>query len=114
MCADYTPSSKEQIYDHFGDRSFQFDLPPEAWPGYMAPILRGSDEAPGELKIAPAMFGIVPHLADLKLARQTYNACTETVATKPSFRSAWKRKQFCIIQADNFFESNYETDKPVR
>ena len=114
MCADYTPSRKEQIDDRFGVRSPQLDLPPEAWPGYMAPILRGSHEAPGELEIAPAMFGMVPHWADHKLARQTYNARTETVASKPSYRSAWKRKQFCIIPAANFFEPNYETGKPVR
>ncbi|PMQ16930.1 hypothetical protein JaAD80_07965 [Janthinobacterium sp. AD80] len=80
----------------------------------MAPILRGSHEAPGEMEVAPAMFGMVPHWADHKLARQTYNARTETVASKPSFRSAWKRKQFCIIPAANFFEPNYETGTPVR
>ena len=80
----------------------------------MAPILRSSHEVPGKLEIAPAMFGMVPHWADHKLARQTYNACTETVASKPSFRDAWKRKQFCIIPAANFFEPNYETGKPVR
>ncbi|PJC99212.1 DUF159 family protein [Janthinobacterium sp. BJB1] len=114
MCADYTPSRNDQIEDRFGVRSAQLDLPPEAWPGYMAPILRGSHEAPGEMEVAPAMFGIVPHWADHKLARQTYNARTETVASKPSFRSAWKRKQFCIIPAANFFEPNYETGKPVR
>lgn len=114
MCADYTPSREEQIEGQFGVRSLQLDLPPEAWPGYMAPILRGSHEAPGEMKVAPAMFGMVPHWADHKLARQTYNARTETVASKSSFRSAWKRKQFCIIPAANFFEPNYETGKPVR
>ncbi|MEX0141179.1 SOS response-associated peptidase family protein [Massilia sp. LMS1-1-1.1] len=114
MCADYTPSRKEQIEESFRAGYPLLDLPPEAWPGYMAPIVRGSHEAPGELEIAPAMFGIVPHWADHKLARQTYNARTETVATKPSFRSAWKRKQFCIIPAANFFEPNYETGKPVR
>lgn len=114
MCADFTPNRPKQIEDHFSVRPSQLDLPPEAWPGYMAPILRGSHEVPGELEIAPAMFGMVPHWADHKLARQTYNARTETVATKPSFRSAWKRKQFCIIPAANFFEPNYETGKPVR
>ncbi len=66
------------------------------------------------MEIAPAMFGMAPHWADVKLARQTYNARTETVGSKPSFRSAWKRKQFCIIPAANFFEPNYETGKPVR
>lgn len=114
MCADYTPSCTEQIEDHFSVRPSQLDLPLEAWPGYMAPILRGSHEEPCELEISPAMFGMVPHWAGHKLARQTYNARSETVATKPSFRNAWKRRQFCIIPAANFFEPNYETGKPVR
>lgn len=114
MCADYTPSRKEQIEDRFGARSLQVDLSLEVWPGYMAPILRVSYETPGELETAAAMFGMVPHWADHKLARQTYNARTETVASKPSFRNAWKGKQFCIIPAANFFEPNYETGKPVR
>jgi endonuclease YncB( thermonuclease family) len=50
------------------------------------------------------MFGMVPYWADTKLARQTYNARTETVATKPSFRNAFKRAQFCIVPANSFFE----------
>lgn len=62
------------------------------------PILLGSHGGADKLEIAPTMFGIAPHWADLKLARQTYNARTETVASKPSFRNVWKRKQFCIIQ----------------
>ncbi|MGV8870874.1 MAG: SOS response-associated peptidase family protein [Janthinobacterium svalbardensis] len=89
-------------------------MPPEAWPGYVAPILRSTHETPGELEIAPAIFGMVPHWADIKLARQTYNACTKTVASKPSFHSACKRKQFCTIPVANFFESTYATGKPVR
>lgn len=91
MRADYTPSRKEQIEESFRAGYPLLDLPPEAWPGYMAPILRGSYESSGELEIAPAMFGMVPHWAEHKLARQTYNARAETVASKPSFRSAWKR-----------------------
>lgn len=114
MCADYTPSRADQIEDQFGILSQQLDLPPETWPGYTAPILRASHESRVELELAPAMFGMVPHWADHKLARQTYNARTETVASKPSFRSAWKRKQFCIIPAANFIEPNYETGRPVR
>jgi putative SOS response-associated peptidase YedK len=80
----------------------------------MAPILLARHDAPGEVEAAPAMFGIVPHWADLKLARQTYNARTEAVAAKPSFRNAWKRRQFCPIPAENIFEPSYETGKPVR
>jgi putative SOS response-associated peptidase YedK len=60
------------------------------------------------------MFGMVPHWADLKVARQTYNARTETVASKPSFRNAYKRGQFCILPVNSFYEPNYETGKPIR
>ena len=114
MCADYTPSRKELIVQRFKANGLDFDYPREAFPGYMAPILRARHDAPGEVEAAPAMFGMVPHWADLKLARQTYNARTETVASKPSFRNAWKRRQFCLIPAENIFEPSYETCKPVR
>jgi putative SOS response-associated peptidase YedK len=60
------------------------------------------------------MFGMVPHWADLKLARQTYNARTETVASKPSFRNAYKRGQFCILPVSSIYEPSYESGKPVR
>jgi len=114
MCADYTPSRKEAISQHFGIVPSFVDLPPEAWPGYMAPIIRHSHNSAGTVECVPACFGMVPHWADIKLARQTYNARIETVAEKPSFRNAWRHKQFCIIPADNFFEPNYATGKPIR
>jgi putative SOS response-associated peptidase YedK len=60
------------------------------------------------------MFGMVPHWADTKLARQTYNARTETVATKPSFRNAYKHRQFCVIPVASFYEPSYETGKAER
>ena len=68
MCADYTPSRKEQIEESFRASHPLFDLPPVAWSGYMAPILRGSHEAPSQLEIAPTMYAMVPHWADHKLA----------------------------------------------
>ncbi|MES2016981.1 MAG: SOS response-associated peptidase family protein [Pseudomonadota bacterium] len=114
MCANYTPSKREAFSHHYCLERAIFDLPPESFPGYLAPMLRASREAVGTIECVPAMFGMVPHWADTKLARQTYNARTETVATKPSFRNAWKRNQFCIVPAENFFEPNYESGKPVR
>jgi putative SOS response-associated peptidase YedK len=46
--------------------------------------------------------------------RKTYNARSETVAVKPSFRGAWKRGQRCIIAAEYIYEQCYETGKAVR
>lgn len=42
ICADCTPSRKERIEENFRSGHPLLDLPPEAWLGYMAPILRGS------------------------------------------------------------------------
>ena len=114
MCANYTPSKREAFSHHYGLERAIFDLPPESFPGYLAPILRESHELAGQAECVAAVFGMVPHWADMKLSRQTYNARTETVATKASFRNAWKRNQFCIVPAENFFEPNYESGKPVR
>ncbi len=114
MCANYTPSKREAFSHHYGlDRGI-FDHPAESFPGYLAPVLRESRDMAGAIECIPAVFGMVPHWADMKLCRQTYNARTETVATKPSFRNAWKRNQFCIVPAENFYEPNYESGKPVR
>jgi putative SOS response-associated peptidase YedK len=114
MCANYTPSRLDAISQHHGLERALFTTPPEAFPGYLAPILRAARDISGSIECVPAMFGMVPHWADTKLARQTYNARRETVASKPSFRNAWQRHQLCIIPAENFFEPNYETGKPVR
>jgi putative SOS response-associated peptidase YedK len=114
MCANYTPSHLDAISQHHGLERLLFNFPDESFPGHLAPIVRASREITGAIECVPAMFGMVPHWADTKLARQTYNARTATVATKPSFRNAWKRSQFCIIPAANIFEPNYETGKAVR
>ena len=114
MCADYTPSKKEAFSQHFGVELPAFDYPGETFPGYLAPILRNSSEYSHLVECVPACFGMLPHWADPKLVRQTYNARSETVAQKPSFRNAWRRKQLCIIPAENIFEPSYASGKALR
>lgn len=117
MCSNYIPARPEVLESHFGVAPLQQDLKREAYPGYMAPIIRLPHSAvpePETPECVPAMFGMVPGWADLKLARSTYNARTETVALKPSFRHAWKTGQFCIVPAESIFEPSYETGKAVR
>lgn len=82
----------------------------------MAPFIRKPrpDALHGDRAAALGMFGMVPHWADLKLARQTYNARTETVASKPAFRTAFKRGNFCIIPVASIFEPCHETGKAIR
>jgi len=65
-------------------------------------------------EVLTGLFGLVPHWAqDTKITRQTFNARSETVASKPSFRDAWKRAQHCIIAADTIFEPDWRSGKAI-
>ncbi len=49
-------------------------------------------------------WGLVPFWAkDMKIGNQLINARLETVAEKPTFRSAWKARR-CIVPALGYFE----------
>ena len=49
-------------------------------------------------------WGLIPSWAkDPKVGSRMINARSETVATKPSFRAAFKRRR-CLIAADGFYE----------
>ncbi len=119
MCAHYeSVHDKALLKKHFG-----VSLPSElarrdVWPGYMSTFIRRHENADvGDDAVPPhesvlGSFGLIPHWAkDNKIARQTYNARTETVAEKPSFRDAWKRAQHCIIPVQSFFEPDWRSGK---
>jgi putative SOS response-associated peptidase YedK len=56
-------------------------------------------------------WGLVPYWSkDAKGGGKMINAQSETMATKPSFREAFKRRR-CLVVADGFFEWP-EKDKP--
>lgn len=119
MCSHYEAPNSQQLLDAFG---VEPDAPTqtELWPGYMGPMIRRPieadpvDEAVSEFEALGAMFGLLPFWAkDTKLARSTYNARSETVATKPSFRSAWKEARHCIIPAVAIYEPDWRSGKAV-
>ncbi len=67
------------------------------------PILRDNPET-GERELAFARWGLIPPWAkDAKFGYRTINARAETVAEKPSFRAAF-RKRRCLIPASGFYE----------
>lgn len=113
MCANYTPTSKTRMEKIFTDLPVELeiseDLPQEwgheIWPGDSGVMILAKGE--GACLARAARFGLVPAWAEPSLARHTYNARSETVAEKPSFRQAWRNGQFCLIPADAFFEPRY-------
>lgn len=121
MCSHYqTLKDRAHYRHHFGveppDDLGQFDV----WPGYRASFIRrpaeadAGDEAVHEREALPGQFGLVPHWAtDITIARRTYNARSETVASKPSFRDAWRHGQRCIIPAEAFYEPDWRSGKAV-
>lgn len=121
MCAHYEGISDPKAFAEWFDAA-----PPSAsgkldlWPATMGAMIRrpaeadSGDEAVPEREGVPAMFGLVPHWAtDIKIARNTYNARSETVASKPSFRDAWRKARHCIIPATAIYEPDWRSGKAV-
>lgn len=121
MCAHYeSVHDKALLKKHFG-----VELPSDlarrdVWPGYISTFIRRhehahmGDEAVPDREALVGSFGLIPHWAnDNKIARHTYNARSETVAEKPSFRDAWRKAQHCIVPIQTFFEPDWRTGKAV-
>jgi putative SOS response-associated peptidase YedK len=71
-------------------------------PSLMVPVIRRSAEA--GIELATVKWGLVPHWSkEAKSAYSTINARAETVAAKPAFRDAFRRRR-CLIPADGFYE----------
>ena len=121
MCSHYKAIKERELYfKAFGvyppDDLGRYDV----WPGYPATFIRrpveanSGDDAVPEREALTGRFGLVAHWAqDLKVARHTFNARSETVAIKPSFRDAWKHAQRCIIAADAFYEPDWRSGKAI-
>ncbi len=124
MCTNYTPTSRDRLK---AARLGVAHLPPNEWPlevfpGYVSPIVLRPDAAPAlnapllagdVLRLEVARFGLIPgwcrdaaHASSI--AKGTYNARSETVAEKPSFRSAWKARQFALVPMESYFDPNWE------
>lgn len=104
MCGRYTLTTSK------GKLAEEFDLSgelPELTPSYniaptqdVAAILGDGEERRLELM----RWGLIPSWADdSEIGSRMINARSETVAEKPSFRAAFKRRR-CLVPADGFYE----------
>ncbi len=118
MCTNYRPTSRELIEEYFGAEPPDCEFRDEVYPGHFAPIIRlasKNGKITEQRECVPAVFGLIPYWSkDGKNYRHTYNARSETVFEKPSYRSPWRKRQFCIVPMEAFYEPNYATGKPVR
>ena len=114
MCTNYVPSPKSELRARLNWPEPTFDYPKEIYVAYRAPIqILAPDSGVPELR--EAMFGLVPFWSkDTKISRHTYNARSETVAVKPSYREPWKKRRYCLVPIAGFYEPDYETGKPIR
>jgi putative SOS response-associated peptidase YedK len=116
MCSNFQP-----IKNHHADwlkKQFGCELPSDPWraetyPTYAAPFIYLKD---GQPKCELAQFGLVPHWAPdkKKFGLRTYNARSETVHEKPSYRTAWRERKVGIVPVERFYEPNWETGKAQR
>ena len=104
MCGRYTLAvSEKQLAEAF-DLSSSL---PELTPSYnvaptqdIAAILGDGEER----RLALMRWGLIPSWADdPEIGARMINARSETVAEKPSFRAAFKKRR-CLIPADGFYE----------
>lgn len=117
MCANYHPvTAQDRLVACFGVQRPPDELPPEVYPGLLAPfIVRAADRVELARDARIGLFGLLPHWAkDLAFGRRTYNARSETAHEKPSFRDAWRLGRRCIVPAEAVYEPNWETGRAVR
>lgn len=117
MCSNYTPVTRmDRLLTFFGVERARDDVPLDVYPTGLAPFIRLAEGGSGNQRIVQdGAFGLLPHFAkEVAYGRRTYNARSETVATLPSFRDAWRRNQRCIVPAEAIYEPSYETGKSVR
>lgn len=104
MCGRYTLSTPGPVLAERFHLSNIPDLPPRynVAPTQPVPVVRLAQGTERELSLL--RWGLVPSWADgVSVGNRMINARAETVAEKPSFRSALRQRR-CLVLADGFFE----------
>jgi putative SOS response-associated peptidase YedK len=69
-------------------------------------------EMSGRRELTMARWGLVPFWAkDVQMAAKSINARSESIADKPTFREAFRRRR-CLVLADGFYE--WKTEGKVK
>ena len=105
MCGRYTlHARREALADAFDlDEVPELPLRYNIAPTQNVPVVR-LDPDSGRRRVAMLRWGLIPSWADdPTIGNRMINARAETVASKPAFRSAFRRRR-CLVLADGFYE----------
>jgi len=112
--AHLLPEGNQDGSDGVGTSGQVNSSPSDVYPGQSGLIVARS-HVRQKLVIGAARFGLIPPWArDETISRKTYNARSETVSDRPSYRHAWRACHFAIALVDHFYEPCYETGRAVR
>ena len=105
MCGRYNlKTNPRQFAFYFADPEIRDPLPEPAYnvaPTNMMPVVTLED---GNRVSTNKRWGLLPVWAkDIKFGFRTINARSETVESKPAFRSAFKKRR-CLVPASGYFE----------
>jgi putative SOS response-associated peptidase YedK len=103
MCGRYAFYSPDEAVTRLFSVEFSgpiephYNIAPTQW----VPAIRSTD---GVREGTMLKWGLVPFWAkDIKIGNRMINARAETVAEKPAYRNAYKRRR-CLVLADGFYE----------
>lgn len=105
MCGRFTNKhSWRELHDLYRLTDARPNFPPRynIAPTDVVPVVRRRDD--GQRELVMLRWGLIPYWAkDEKIVYSTINARAETVADKPAFREAFRRRR-CIVPASGFIE----------
>ena len=99
--AERMQTHNTNVFDEFDETNLapSYNVAPQSF----QPIVRVNGET-GERELTVMRWGLVPFWSkDGKASFSTINGKSETIATSPAFREAWKTRR-CLVPADFFYE----------
>lgn len=112
MCSNFEPIKLDRA--KWVEDQLKCHLPEENWEAhvfkyYQAPFVYLEN---GITKCELGRFGLLPPWVKAeerkKYAQNTYNARTETVEIRDSYKSPWKKRNFGLVLTERFYEPLYD------
>lgn len=113
MCANFQPILHFQA-PLFTSSQLTFEFKDDIYPNDESPLLFLNPKT-GHIEWRCVRFGMIPKWAKATdITKYTYNARSETVMQKPSFKNAWLNSQFALIPVQTIYEPFYHQGKSQR